>query len=167
MCSADVTFRHFQTLSATFQYAWVAFKRLITVLALYLLLRFILSDGSSPVLAAGGGGSAVPEPEPEGPIVIGSFVFLRNARYRPQTESVTLPRYWVARVTAHVGAPSGATAVNEAGVLRLQWHRETAMGSGAFVATPHYFSEKVAIVRLVREGHANLVCSHVAHLCGC
>jgi hypothetical protein len=40
VCSADVTFSHFQPLSVTFQYAWVAFQRLITVLALYFLFRF-------------------------------------------------------------------------------------------------------------------------------
>ncbi len=37
-------------------------------------------------------------------IAIGCFVFLRNARFNPVTESTSNPRYWVARVTAGGGA---------------------------------------------------------------
>jgi hypothetical protein len=33
-------------------------------------------------------------------IAIGCFVFLRNARFNPVSESTSNPRYWVARVTA-------------------------------------------------------------------
>jgi len=91
-------------------------------------------------------------------ISAGSFVFLRNARFKPESESPLLPRYWVARVTTATSPetakqPSSSLAANASspalpdGRLRLQWHRESAVGSNMFSPTNHFFYEHQRLVK--------------------
>jgi hypothetical protein len=96
-------------------------------------------------------------------VAIGSFVFLRNARFRPENETVITPRYWVARVTsinvqdkpglsASQGAGASVGGVRQMlttpdGQLRLQWHRETELGSGMYTATNNIFYEAKKLVK--------------------
>lgn len=91
-------------------------------------------------------------------ISAGSFVFLRNARFKPESESPLLPRYWVARVTTATTPetakqPSSSLAANASspalpdGRLRLQWHRESALGSNIFSSTNHFFYEHQRLVK--------------------
>jgi hypothetical protein len=128
---------------------------------------------------ARGGGAAASTPAAPAALSIGAFVFLRNARFKPGAESPIMPRYWVARVTGITvqepplaAAPSGevalvngspvalappgegtarATAVltTPDGRLRLQWHREAALGTGVYVPTNHIFFEQRRLVQLV------------------
>ena len=53
-------------------------------------------------------------------IAIGTFVFLRNARFNAVSESTSNPRYWVARVTAGAVAPPSVCALARAYTL---WRR--------------------------------------------
>ena len=125
---------------------------------------------------------------PASGLSVGSFVYLRNARFNSAVpETPIMPRYWVARVTgiavqdpsaasaagpsvggAAAGAPSlllngvvasVAPAASGSGTflalatpdgrLRLQWHRETALGTALYVPTNHIFFELKKLVELV------------------
>ena len=46
----------------------------------------------------------------------------------------------------------GTSVTNDQGQVRLQWHRETSLGSGQYVATPHYFLEPAANLCVVPGG---------------
>jgi len=125
---------------------------------------------------AAGGGGGVPGVKPGGTgpqsdaedIVIGSFVFLRNARFRGDAETTDMPRYWVARVTGTAVPPAallgggaagggkGMGAVQSLaspdGKLRLQWMKETSVGSHMYTATTSLFYEPQRLCRLVPGG---------------
>ena len=111
------------------------------------------------------------------PLPVGSFVFMRNARFKADAESPAMPRYWVARVTANPravaqaaapattskgGAAAAAAAlaasllvpstVDAEGKLRLQWLRESANGSGLYTPTSSVFNESQHLVRPLPGG---------------
>lgn len=111
--------------------------------------REVAPEPVKPALL-GGMGPPVPSVGQE-PVSIGSFVFLRNARYAPAKESVALPRYWVGRVTA-VSAPTPAARPFDDRKVKLQWLKETALGSGLFIVMPNVFTEKLSLVRVVPGG---------------
>jgi hypothetical protein len=117
--------------------------------------------------------------EPQDGIAFGSFVFLRNVRFRPHVapETVDSPRYWMARVTpitvmdspetmdtatgraASAGAGSKGALASQVlctpdGRLRLQWFRETAVGSGLYTASNHIFFERRSLCRSCSSGLA-------------
>jgi hypothetical protein len=67
------------------------------------------SPGVDDGIVAGNGPTIITDGYNE--IAIGCFVFLRNARFNPVTESTSNPRYWVARVTAGGGAAAAVVRV--------------------------------------------------------
>jgi len=94
--------------------------------------------GRGPAIDAHG--APLDELEPE-PITPGMFVFLRNSRFQPSVESPACPRYWVGRVVTLL-APDRTTGLKEAKTFgfsrthsraKLQWHRETSVGSNLYV----------------------------------
>ena len=111
-------------------------------------------------------------------LAIGCFVFLRNARFRPDAETPDMPRYWVARVTGITlppapGAGGGSMVLvpgrgmvpvpapaamprqvlaTDDGKLRLQWLRETRNGGGMFTASAQIFFEHRRLVRALPGG---------------
>jgi hypothetical protein len=106
-------------------------------------------------------------PETDGDeFAVGSFVFMRNARFKPDSETVEVPRYWVARVTGIPpvpprqanGKPSAPSVTSKNGIisddgkLRLQWMKETAVGSNMFGPTSNVFFESFRLCKLVPGG---------------
>ena len=150
----------------------------------------VLASRVAKVTAAAAA-AAVSGITPASGLVVGSFVYLRNARYNASVpETPIMPRYWVARVTgitvqdaSAVGAAGpSSTGVATAssillngvptatvtpsslstatggtflalttpdGRLRLQWHRETALGTALYVPTNHIFFEHRRLVELI------------------
>jgi hypothetical protein len=139
-----------------------------------------VSDAPPP--AAGAQGPRLDTKEAK--MVPGAWVFLRNARFRPEVETPTMPRYWVARVYAQVmPRGTGAAAARGGGrggrggggggrgggplvqspvggahnvfeepgnrYFRLQWHRETASGSGMFLPHQEMFVEHESLLQLI------------------
>ncbi|KAA0175065.1 hypothetical protein FNF27_03363 [Cafeteria roenbergensis] len=93
------------------------------------------------------------------PMAVGAFVFLRNGRFDSSRETASNPRYWVARVcnsAPQQGRP-GATPVpprmlDAHGRARLQWFKETAIGSGLYVEMEQTFHEPRSRFALVPGG---------------
>jgi hypothetical protein len=92
---------------------------------------------------------SAPEPEPVVPPggkaapgggALGSFMYLKNSRFDPAAPSPDNPVYWVGRVAE----------IMRGGRVRLHWHRETALGSGAYVSTNNYFPERAALLQSFR-----------------
>ena len=79
------------------------------------------------------------KPAPESGL--GSFMFVKNSRFDAAKPSPDSPRFWVGRVAE----------IMRGGRIRLHWHRETALGSGAYVPTNNYFPERAALLRAFQQ----------------